>query len=314
MQPSIPHVKTYYLELDHDYHQPDASTNAELDNEALIQDTVEYYESCHNDYLFAWCNRQNLALHYGYWNSEQAYDHHEALLNTNRLLYETAQIQPHERVLDAGCGLGGSSLWISSEHGNEVVGITVSQKQADYANHQARRRQLDAKVNFEVADYCQTPFADASFDIVWALESSCYALKKDDLIREAFRLLRPGGRLILCDAFMLKREFNEREWKTVMGFLNGWMLPNLSDRTNFSAGLEQAGFKDIRIQDISSNVLPSSKHMYKTSRRLNPVQKISEWLGLRTATQTANHNAGLVQYDFFHDRMAEYLVFCATKP
>jgi hypothetical protein len=53
--------------------------------------------------------------------------------------------------------------------------------------------------------------------------------------------------------------------------------------------------------------------MYKTATRIAPDQKISKWLGLRKQTQSDNYQVGFAQYDFFHDRLAEYCIFTATK-
>ncbi|MDQ7090061.1 MAG: methyltransferase domain-containing protein [Methylococcales bacterium] len=305
-------MTTYYLESNKDYHDKDLNPDDAV-NETLLEDTAKYYEDCHQDYLFAWCNRDNLALHYGYWDEDKPYNHHQALLNTNRALYEKAGIKPSDHVLDAGCGLGGSSLWMAGEYKNKVTGITISHKQADYANAKAKSRNLEHLVNFEVADYCKTPYEDESFDVIWALESSCYALDKGAFLKEAHRLLRKGGRLALCDAFMLQREFDKTQWQTVMDFLNGWLVPNLSDRDEFTRLIKEAGFQESHAYDISEQVLPSSKYMYKIAKRLAPVQKISQWLGLRSKTQTANYKVGFAQYDFFHDKLAEYCIFTATK-
>ncbi|NOQ65462.1 MAG: methyltransferase domain-containing protein, partial [Methyloprofundus sp.] len=148
-------MKSYYLEPNKDYHNKEQSVDA---SDTLLEDTVQYYEDCHNDYLFAWCNRQNLALHYGYWDAATPYKHHQALLNTNRVLYESAQIKPSDHILDAGCGLGGSSLWIANEYNNKVTGITLSEKQALYANRHAQKRGLTDSVNFAVANFCATDF------------------------------------------------------------------------------------------------------------------------------------------------------------
>ncbi|MFT7531114.1 MAG: tocopherol O-methyltransferase [Gammaproteobacteria bacterium] len=295
-----------------DYHQGVAHCQDSSSQQRLLDDTVHYYDTCHNDYLFAWCNRDNLALHYGYWDSEEAYQHHQALLNTNKILYQFANIQAPSRILDAGCGLGGSSLWLASQ-GNQVTGISISQKQVDYANKAAKKRKLTDSAKFEFANFCQTPYADGSFDVIWGLESICYAMDKSLFLKEAYRLLRKGGQLIMCDAFLLKSSFTNPEWQTVSDFLKGWVLPNLAKRKDFQQMIKQAGYKNIAIEDISQQILPSSKHMRDVAKRLKPVQKISRWLRLRSQTQTDNYNVGFAQYDFFHGRLAEYCIFKATK-
>ncbi|MEY4719404.1 MAG: hypothetical protein RL563_2022, partial [Pseudomonadota bacterium] len=175
----------YTIEPNQDYRDQSLRHDGELSNDQLKADAAKHYDDCYHDYLFAWCNRDNLALHYGYWDSNQPYDQHQALLNKNQILYEKASIKPEHSVLDAGCGIGGSSIWMARERGNQVTGITISAKQAAYAREHAQRHGVADKVNFEIADFCATPFADATFDVVWALESSCHALKKGDFLREA---------------------------------------------------------------------------------------------------------------------------------
>ncbi|MCK5871868.1 MAG: methyltransferase domain-containing protein [Methylococcales bacterium] len=285
----------------------------EANSEKLLEETIEHYDDCHQDYLFAWCNSRNLALHYGYWDEKKPYNHHQALLNTNQELYKRAGILSADHVLDAGCGLGGSALWIAEQRGNRVTGITLSEKQVAYATKSAKKRGLETLTDFKMEDYCKTSFDDESFDVIWAVESVCHTLNKRDFIKEAYRLLRKGGRLAVSDAFMLQRDFNETQWHSVMDFLNGWAVPNLSDRQAFASMIEDTGFSVTALYDISQQILPSSKHMYKTAKRLEPVQKISQFLGLRSTAQTANYKVGFAQYDFFHEKLAEYCMFVATK-
>lgn len=295
-----------------DYHQGVARSQDAASQQRLLDDTVHYYDTCHNDYLFAWCDRDNLALHYGYWDKKAPYQHHQALINTNKMLYQFAHIQSPSRILDAGCGLGGSSLWLAA-HGNQVTGISISEKQVAYANNVAKKRKLSDSAQFEVANFCQTPYPDDSFDVVWALESVCYALDKSLFLKEAYRVLRKGGQLIMCDAFLLKNDFSDDEWFTVSRFLKGWVLPNLASRTDFQQMIEQAGFEHTTIEDITQQILPSSTYMRQVAERLKPVQKVSQWLKLRSQTQTDNYNVGFAQYDFFHGGLAEYCIFKATK-
>ncbi len=306
-------MKTYTIEPNQDYRDLSLHQDAELSAEDLQQDAVKHYDDCYHDYLAAWCNRDNLALHYGYWNESAPYAHHQALLNKNRVLYEKAGIRPGDHILDAGCGIGGSSIWMAREQGNRVTGITISAKQAEYARKHAERHGVSDKVNFEVADFCRTPFPDNSFDVVWALESSCHALNKGEFVQEAYRLLRQGGRLVVCDGFLLQRKFTEHQWRAVVTCLNGWAVPNLCARDEFEALLRQTHFCDIQVDDITAQTLPSADHMYKVAKRLYPVQKISQWLGLRSKAQTANYYVGLAQHQLFDEKLTEYCIFTASK-
>ncbi len=302
----------YILEPNRDYRDLIHHDNNTVDD-PLRADTARHYDECYQDYLFAWCNRDNLALHYGYWDEAKPYDQHQALLNKNQVLYDKAGIRPDDSVLDAGCGIGGSSIWMAKQHGNRVTGITISNKQADYARRHARRHGVAELVNFEVADFCATPFADASFDVIWALESSCHALNKGDFLREAWRLLKPCGKIVVCDGFLLQRQFNESQWQAVVTCLNGWAVPNLCARDEFTGLLEKQGFQSVQCHDITAETLPSADYMYKVAKRLQPVQKISQWLGLRTKAQTANYLVGLAQHQLFSEKLTEYCIFTARK-
>ncbi len=307
------HICMYTIEPNQDYRDQSQRQIDQSATAALKADAATHYDECYNDYLFAWCNRDNLALHYGYWADDKPYNQHQALLNKNQVLYAAAGIQTSDRVLDAGCGIGGSSIWMAKQHGNQVTGITISAKQAAYARQHAQRHGVAALVDFQVSDFCATPFPDQSFDVVWALESSCHALNKADFLAEAYRVLRPGGRLVVCDGFLLQRRFNESQWQAVLTCLNGWAVPNLCERDEFSRLLTQQNFQAIAWQDITAQTLPSADYMYKVAKRLEPVQRLSQWLGLRTKAQTANYLVGQAQRRLFTEKLTEYCIVTAQK-
>lgn len=102
------------------------------------------------------------------------------------------------RVLDVGCGSGAPACELRTTEGVEVVGITTSGVGVDAARARATALGIDG-VSFEQRDGMDNGFADAEFDVVWALESSHLMRDREALINECARVLRPGGRLVLCD-------------------------------------------------------------------------------------------------------------------
>jgi len=302
----------HYLEPNQDYRDSTLREDTELSVEELKADAEKHYDDCYNDYLFAWCNKENLALHYGYWDKDTK-SHHQALINKNQVLYNLAGISPSDHVLDAGCGIGGSSIWMAKQHGNQMTAITISKQQTEHAAQHAKRQGVADKTDFQVSDFCATPFPDESFDVIWGLESICHALNKGDFLKEAFRLLRPGGRIVVCDGFIQRREFSDDEWNDIVICLNGWAVPNLCARDEFNQLLENNQFSDINYTDITTETLPSADHMLKVAKRLKPVQQITQWLGLRSKAQTANFKVGIAQHRLFTDQLVEYGIFTATK-
>ena len=299
----------HYIEPNQDYRSHSTNNDSA---ETLREAAVKHYDACYWDYLFAWSGRNDLALHYGYWD-ENTHSHTQSLLNKNQKLYEAADIKSSDYVLDAGCGIGGSSIWMAKNHANNLKAITISAKQAYYAGRHAKRHGVAEQIDFEVSDFCQTPYADETFDIVWGLESICHALNKADFIREAFRVLKKGGRLVVCDGFLMQREVADEDWPAMVDCLDGWAVPNLCVRDEFTHILSDQGFANIKYDDITEQTLPSAEYMYKVAKRLEPVQKISQLLGLRSETQTANFKVGLAQLHLFQNKLVEYGIFSAQK-
>jgi cyclopropane fatty-acyl-phospholipid synthase-like methyltransferase len=303
----------FRLEPNRDYRNDSLRKGAEFSEGEIRVDTAKHYDDCYWDYRTAWFDNENLALHYGYWEPGIT-THSQALLNKNRIMAEVAGIKTIDHVLDAGCGIGGSSIWLAKNIGCRATGVTVSSEQVAHAEKNASRHGVSEKVGFEVADFCKTPFPDESFDVVWAVESSCYATDKRDFFKEAFRVLKKGGTLIACDGYATRREFNADEWQAVMDCLNGWAVPNLSTVDEFQSGMEECGFSDVYIVEATAETMPSARRMYLTALWTYPMQLLMQWLGLRKKAQTANFKVALAQWKVFDGGLVRYCLFRARKP
>lgn len=224
-------------------------------------DIARYYDLSEVHYRRFWSLRQSRSLHYGYWD-ESTKTFHEALLNINRVLADMAGIKEGDAVLDAGCGVGGSSLWLAAQRGCNVTGISLSAKQVSRANAYAAEAGLADKVRFERADYLNTPYPSGSFDIVWAIESVCHAADKHDFIREAHRLLKKGGRLIVADFFKTPN-LSPQDEEAVKTWAHGWAVNDFATAEEFEYGLAATGFHHVNVRDASKAIMPSAKRLYR---------------------------------------------------
>src|SRR5207237_9048199 len=97
------------------------------------RDIERYYELSEVHFRLHWNLAKSRSLHYGYWDASTK-NLHEALLKINEVMAEKLNITKDDVVLDAGCGVGGSSIWLAKQFGCKVTGITLSSKQIMLAN------------------------------------------------------------------------------------------------------------------------------------------------------------------------------------
>ena len=99
------------------------STEASKSNETDQFDAIiDYYDRSWFDYSVVWLNKKNLAVHFGFYDENHT-SHNAALENLNRVLAKAAEVKAGEYVLDAGCGVAGSAIWLAENNQAHVVGI-----------------------------------------------------------------------------------------------------------------------------------------------------------------------------------------------
>ncbi|HEY8885423.1 MAG TPA: methyltransferase domain-containing protein [Chloroflexota bacterium] len=255
----------------------------------------EYYDDTHRDYRMLWLNPTNRAMHFGFWD-QRTRSHGESLLRMNEVLAEHLVLRPGHRVLDAGCGVGGSAIWLAKTRDVQVTGITPVQDQVRRARQYAKRHGVADRVTFEEQDYTRTTFADASFDAIWAMESVCHAPDKGRFFREARRVIRLGGRLGMVEYLRTGRSLPSDGERLLHDWLDGWAIPDLATREELVAVARDAGFTDLRVHDITANVRPSLRRLYWICVLLGPTESVFYLLGLRTRMQHGNAVGGRKQY------------------
>lgn len=267
--------------------------------------TIAYYEAVQPLYSALWSRH---AVHYGLWEFGTR-KHRESLRNLDRCIASHLELPPGARVLDAGCGIGGTGRHLAVEHGLRVVGITLSPSQARRACRLSRALPPPRRPLFLLADYTRSGFAAASFDGIVAVESACHADRKLAFLTEAARLLRPGGRLVVADGFRAT-DLTLGDDVRYQALCTGMALPSLAGATEFVELVRSAGLVVERNVDLTTEILPSAHRIFTLSRIGVAVCRT---LALPRAW-LAHGYAGLAQLPLFRERLLEYRLVVAAKP
>jgi tocopherol O-methyltransferase len=257
----------------------------------------------------AWQTIWGPHIHHGYFET-----HQETPIEAQEKLIEQLVsllgISPSDTILDVGCGMGGSSLYLAKKYRAKVTGITLSPKQVDMASHSARMEQIE-NVNFKVEDaQSLASFSENTFDIVWSLESCEQFYDKQLFIKQAFRVLKPGGKLMLATWCSGADEYEGLRAKQYQKLCVSLQLPYMPSTKYYAGLLQRQGFIMKHTMDWSVHV-KESWAVGLASLRAYSILKVfmlAGWRGLMFAKQ-----AKMMQ-DGFDENRVTYGVFLANKP
>ena len=276
------------------------------------KDVAEYYNTTFAHYKQWWNLENNLSLHYGIWENG-INNFNESLLNTNKTLAKIANIEHEERILDAGCGVGGAAIFLAKEMNAAVTGISLSKKQIDFATKNALKKEVAHKAHFMLMDYTKTDFEDETFDVVWACESVSSAPNKALFIEEAFRVLKKGGRLILCDFFTSsKQQKDPHQWMKKWG--DTWSISEFVTKDFFIEHLQKTGFSTIQHFDYTQQIEKSAKRMYYTALLGAIPSEIYNLTHPKVSRFAKTHyKCGYFQYKALKENLWQYQIILAFK-
>ena len=202
-------------------------------------------------------------MHHGYYGAtgKEKKDRRQAQIDLIEEVLKWAEIEQAEDILDVGCGIGGSSLYLAQKFNASVTGITLSPVQAARATQRAQEAGLARDVQFQVADALNMPFADDTFDFVWSMESGGHMPDKEKFLRECYRVLKPGGTFLMatwCHRPITPAtgELTADEQQHLAEIYRVYCLPYVISVPEYEAIAQHLSFQDIRTADWSDAVAP----------------------------------------------------------
>lgn len=275
------------------------------------KDIADYYNTTQTHYETWWNLKETHALHYGIWN-DQTKNFKEALTNTNKVIADLAKIAQNDRVLDAGCGVGGTAFFLNKNYNAVVTGISLSEKQLSTANASAQKLKINQEVSFQAMDYHNTSFEDESFDIVWACESMCHSHDKELFLKECFRLLKKGGRLVIADYFKTPNQKDPKNY--IQQWIKTWSVPDIMEEKNIQELSKKTGFKNIQFNDFTLAVKKSVNKMYKYAvMAAIPSETYNLFHPKVSRFAKTHYKCGIYQYKAYHQNLWQYKVVVVMK-
>lgn len=223
------------------------------------EEVVAYYNSTFDNYNAVWDQKTSMALHYGY-SDEKTHGLRNSLSRMNEEVFKFAGIQPGMRVLDAGCGVGGSTIFLANQ-GCEAVGIGLVPKQIEQAKKNAN---LAKNPEFLVANFFNTPFEVASFDAIWGIESVVHTMNKKAFFEEAFRILKPGGVVVVAE-YIRQVEINSPDYLPLEEWMHGWECEGMASMEEYRNAATAAGLTLIEARDVTENIFHTARYMWRWS-------------------------------------------------
>ena len=247
-------------------------------------------------------------LHHGLWRGEESPQ--SAALQLTEELARLAHISAGERVVDIGCGMGGSSIWLARHRHCSVTGVTISPVQRRWASTSARLQAVAAHTRFLHADAEQLELDQASVDIVWSIECTEHLFDKPAFFAKAAKWLAPGGRVALC-AWLAGHEQHAEATKRLVGQVcEGFFCPSLGTQRDYESWLKAAGLTIETSCTWTEDVLKTWEICRDRVRR-SGVRHVARLLGRDHVMFLDRFDAILEAY---RTRAMEYGCFVAHRP
>lgn len=233
------------------------------------------------DFIFSEMAKENTILtksfgnhvHWGYWEDPTQSlggdeEFWEASENLTDKFCRDARIDDGQRILDVGCGFGGTIAWINQRHQRvSLHGLNLDYRQLERAQSSVQPRTSN-RIEWVNGNAVTLPYADSSFDRVLALECAFHFSSRKKFLSEVQRVLKPGGLLFLSDfvcaslvtlhCALLRLPFLERN--------NFFGRFNFISIRRYRAYAQQLGFR-MQEEDISRHTLPTYPYLKSMVRR-----------------------------------------------
>jgi ubiquinone/menaquinone biosynthesis C-methylase UbiE len=230
-------------------------------------------------------------VHWGYWENPgkqliSPEEFHRAAESMLKKMVQSAKIRNGMKILDVGCGLGGTIKFLNHEyHSCTFVGVNIDERQIKIGKT-ATVVENNNSVNFVKADAGSLPFLPEYFEVILCVESIFHFHDRQIFLHECERILKPGGVLVISDFVPIKyfgKWMNSAEQAThLVGRMYGELHTDISI-SQYRALARASGMECMSIEDITVNTLPTYRFLLNylhSTGKINSYNRATFLLGL----------------------------------
>ncbi len=191
-------------------------------------------------------------IHHGYWEDGESPEVAQRQLIDRQVA--AAGIQRGSRVVDIGCGMGGTAIYLARHLGCNVTAVTLSPVQRLWATVASRLHGEGRRTRFIQGDAEKVSFAPRSFDVLWSVECTEHLYDKPGFFRRAATWLRPGGTVAICAWLAGDEPLMPGASQLVYEVCDAFLCPSLGTAADYRRWMEAAGLTILSYSDVTANV------------------------------------------------------------
>ena len=252
-------------------------------------------------------------IHHGLWEASESPKLAQRRLTEK--LASLAEIESGDRVLDVGCGMGGSSIHLAKHLQCQTTGVTISRLQRRWATTSAWMGGVSKQTRFLCSDAEQVSFAAGEFDVVWSVECTEHLFDKPRFFQRAAQWLRPGGRMAICAWLAGEPDSARRTGPSMtakyLTFAKDFFVRRVGTRDDYISWMQNAGLEKVCYHDWTDRVSQTWEICLERVRRTGMpwlARRIDRNMGCfldRFETILDAYRSGAMQYGCFVFRAPE---------
>ncbi|MBI4146112.1 methyltransferase domain-containing protein [Candidatus Woesearchaeota archaeon] len=249
-------------------------------------------------------------LNFGLWENGNK-DYLLAAENLIATVGRKINLNEKSRLLDVACGLAAQDVYMAKQFGCEIDALDVTWKHVHLGRERVKRDNVQNKVRVHHGTATRLPFQDQTFTHVMGIEGPAHFDTREDFFHEAYRILKPGGKIGLSDYVLARKPRNALDRFFLALACKLWHAPKENRDTipSYREKLARSGFRNIVIEPVGEKVIPGYYFENKRPETRRKIAKVRGWF-----PAYGGIIIDYVMYKVFKIGVIEYILVTAQKP